>query len=483
MTDAAVTNSLSAADVDASTRPLEQALDAFARRFPGDSGDRQPVHTVYGGAQLFRSDTTGKLGTLAIRALEEYAPDPFIFARAIGLTGAASLPESIAESKALLASLERDAEAVRTVSEPAWLAYTVYSRVVEKLRREPVEDFRVDFEDGYGNRPDGEEDGHAAAAAREVASGMKNGTLPPFIGIRIKPFSQELMRRSIRTLDIFLTNLVERSGGKLPSGFVVTLPKIQLPEQVSLLGDLFDELERKLSLEAGSLRLEFMIETTQSIINAKGGSNLPLFLEAARGRAVAAHFGTYDYTASCNITAAHQRMDHPMCDFARNMMQVAYAGTGLWLSDGATNIMPIAPHRATGERPLSVDQVRENRESVHRAWRLHTEHIRHSLINAYYQGWDLNPAQLPTRYAAVYAFFIEGLHAATDRLRNFIEKAGQATLVGDVFDDAATGQGLLNYFLRGVNCGAITEEEALVTGLTIEELRSRSFAKIMKSRR
>jgi hypothetical protein len=83
----------------------------------------------------------------------------------------------------------------------------------------------------------------------------------------------------------------------------------------------------------------------------------------------------------------------------------------------------------------------------------------------------------------VYAFFIEGLHAATDRLRNFIEKAGQATLVGDVFDDAATGQGLLNYFLRGVNCGAITEQEALVTGLTLDELRSRSFVKIMKARR
>jgi hypothetical protein len=194
---------------------------------------------------------------------------------------------------------------------------------------------------------------------------------------------------------------------------------------------------------------------------------------------VAAHFGTYDYTASCNITAEHQRMDHPACDFARHMMQVAYAGTGLWLSDGATNIMPIAPHRGD----LSPHQIEENRTVVHRAWRLHVDHIRHSLINAYYQGWDLNPAQLPTRYAAVYSFFLEGLKAATDRLHNFIEKAGQATLVGDVFDDAATGQGLLNYFLRALNCGAITEDEALATGLTLDELRSRSFVKIMKGRR
>jgi hypothetical protein len=147
-------------------------------------------------------------------------------------------------------------------------------------------------------------------------------------------------------------------------------------------------------------------------------------------------------------------------------MQVALAGTGLWLSDGATNVMPIG---AT--------------DIVHRAWRLHFEHVRHSLVTGFYQGWDLHPAQLPTRYAAVYSFFLEGLEAASDRLRNFVQKAAQATLVGDVFDDAATGQGLLNYFLRAVNCGAITEQEAMdKSGLTLDELRGRSFVRILKGR-
>ncbi|HYU25697.1 MAG TPA: phosphoenolpyruvate kinase, partial [Thermoanaerobaculia bacterium] len=289
---------------------------------------------------------------------------------------------------------------------------------------------------------------------------------------------QELMPRAVRTMEIFLTTLLDTAGA-LPPWFVVTLPKIQIVEQVTALADAFDALEPKLGLAAGTLKFEFMIETTQAILSENGVSNLPLFLDAARGRAVAAHFGTYDYTASCNITAAQQRMDHPACDFARHMMQVAYAGTGLWLSDGATNIMPIAPHRGS----LTPEQVNENRAVVHAAWHLHVEHIRHSLINAYYQGWDLNPGQLPTRYAAVYSFFLEGLAAATERLRNFIEKAGQATLVGDIFDDAATGQGLLNYFLRALNCGAITEEEALATGLTLDELRSRSFVRILKGRR
>jgi citrate lyase beta subunit len=470
--------SLTHDEVAAVTRRLDPILTTFTNRFPGESGARQPIHTVYGGAHLFKSDTTVKLGALALRSLNEHAGDPFTFARAIGLTGAKQLPHTVEATRALQAA----GAVSREVNEPAWLATTIYSRVLEKLKREAVEDFRIDFEDGYGNRPDDEEDGHAAAAARELAAGMANGTLSPFIGIRIKQFSQELMPRSVRTMDIFLTTLLE-AAGKLPPWFVVTLPKIQLPQQVTALADLFDALEPQLGLAANTLKFEFMIETTQAILSENGVSNLPLFLEAARGRAVAAHFGTYDYTASCNITAAHQRMDHPACDFARHMMQVAYAGTGLWLSDGATNIMPIAPHRATAERPLGTDEILENRIVVHRAWHLHVEHIRHSLVNAYYQGWDLNPGQLPTRYAAVYSFFIEGLAAATERLRNFIDKAGQATLVGDVFDDAATGQGLLNYFIRALNCGAITEEEALATGLTLEELRSRSFVKIMKGRR
>jgi uncharacterized protein DUF6986 len=263
----------------------------------------------------------------------------------------------------------------------------------------------------------------------------------------------------------------------------VTLPKITVCEQVGALADFFDLLEKQTGLGAGSLKMEMMIETTQSIINSKGGINLPLFLEAARGRCVAAHFGTYDYTASCSITAAHQHMMHPACDFAKHMMQVSFAGTGIWLSDGATNIMPVGPHRGTEEAPLTGDQIEENRAVVHRAWKLHYDHIQHSLVGGFYQGWDLHPAQLPTRYAAVYAFFLESLDAASERLRNFVEKAAKATLVGDVFDDAATGQGLLNYFLRAVNSGAITEAEAMnLSSLTHDELRSGSFVKILKNR-
>lgn len=427
---------------------IDRAQTRFAKRYPGDSGARQAVHTVYGGAHLFKAETNLKLGEIALKALEAYAPDAATFAEAIGIRGD--------------------------------LAGKVLERVRDKLRREPVEDFRIDFEDGYGNRSDEEEDGHAAASAQEVATALGRGTLPPFLGIRIKPLTRELAARSLRTLDVFLTELVTASGGKLPENFVITLPKIQTKTDIETIVDTFDVLEDRLDLPAASLRLEIMVETTQTIFDPAGRSMLPRLHRAAGSRLVSAHFGTYDYTANCDITAAHQKMRHPACDFAKHMMKVAFAGTGIALSDGATNIMPIAPHKG---KDLTPSQKTENKAAVFAAWHLHADDVRHSLVNGFYQGWDLHPAQLVPRYGSVYAFFLDGLAPASERLKNFVGKAAQATLVGDVFDDAATGQGLLNYFLRGIACGAVTEDEALATGLSIEEIRSKSFVKIMAARR
>lgn len=463
---------------------LQAANLAFAAAYPGESGERQAVHTVYGGAHLFKADTVRKMGEFALRSLGEYYPDFTVLARALGLRGAEQLPEAPEAITALASNLAADADAVRKRNAPAWFAHTVYARVVEKLKREPIEDFRIDFEDGYGNRPDAEEDGHAMSAAEEVARGLEAGTLPPFLGLRIKPFSEELRQRSLRTLDHFITTLAQKSRRRLPRPFVVTLPKVVIPEQVAVLAELLAQLEGKTGLAAGALEIELMVETTQSIVNHQGRLALPELVRAAGGRCVAAHFGTYDYTASYGITAAYQSMTHPACDFAKHMMKVALAGTSVALSDGATNVMPVPRHRAApGGAPLTAEQLRENHAAVHAASRLHFEQIRHSLRSGFYQGWDLHPAQLPSRYAAVYSFFLEGLEAASLRLKNFITKAAQATLVGDVFDDAATGQGLLNFFLRGLACGALGVEEAQATGLSLEELGTRSFVQILARRR
>ncbi len=418
--------------------PLERlraAAAAIAAAYPGESDRRQPVHTVYGGAHLFKAGTAQRLGALALNALDQFAPDPASFARAI------VLPAGIDGA-------------------------TLYDRVRDKLRREPVEDFRLDFEDGYGHRTDAEEDATARGAAVEVAAGLAAGSLPPFVGIRIKSLAGESAPRALRTLDLFLWSLLERTGRVLPGNFVVTLPKITAPEQVGVLADVCDRLEAHHGLAPGALRMELMVETPQSLLDADGRCPLLGFVRAARGRCVGAHFGVYDYTAALGITAAQQRIRHPACDLARGLMQIALAGTGVHLSDGAANVLPVG-----------------DRDTVWRAWRGHFKDVRHAVATGYYQGWDLHPAQLPTRYAAVFGFFLAGRDAASLRLKTFMEQAAKATLVGDVFDDAATGQGLLNFFLRGLSCGGLSEAEALATGLTIAELRSRSFATILEGRR
>ena len=457
---------------------LEKANLNFRKLYPGDRSDRQPVHTVYGGANLFKADTAASFGKMSLKALLTYAPNFAVFGRAFELRGYESLPTSESDINALGDQLE-SMNATERSKHPAFISFEVYRKVINKLKTEALEDFRIDFEDGFGNRSDEEEDATAVQAAKEVAEGMKDESLPPFIGIRIKPFTEEMKERGLRTLDIFVTTLVQETGGKLPENFVVMLPKVTIPEQPDSLANIFEALEKSLDLPQGILKMEMMVETTQAIMDINGINPLHRFITASKGRCIAMHFGTYDYTASCNITAVYQEMDHPVCDFAHHMTKVALAHTGIWLSDGATNTMPIGPHR--GE--LTAEEFQENRLVVHKAWKKGYNHIRHSLWNGYYQGWDLNPAQLPMRYTAVYAFFLESYHLAVERLTTFIEKAARATLIGDTFDDAATGQGLLNYFLCALNSGAISEEEVLATGLTMDEIRTRSFKKILEGRK
>jgi citrate lyase beta subunit len=458
---------------------LQEANLRFQRIYPGDRPDRQPVHTVYGGANLFKSDTTLKMGEIALKNLQTYAPNFVVLANVLKLEGYQHLPHTEKDIATLTARLDGMSE-VECKSEAAWLSYSVYNKIVRKLQTEAVEDFRIDFEDGFGNRPDDEEDATAVFAAKELAVGMKHKTVSPFIGIRIKPFTEDLKYRGVRTMDIFLSTLLTETGGVLPENFVVMLPKVTIPEQVITLVRLFEIIEASYGLPQGTLKMETMVEATQIVMDEDGRNPLMRIIKASSGRCIAAHFGTYDYTASCGITARYQTMGHPVCDFAHHMTKVALGGTGIWLSDGATNVMPIAPHR--GEH-LSFEQLSENRQSVHNAWRTGYHHTMHSLINGFYQGWDLNPAQLPMRYAATYHFFLSSYEDAVFRLKTFVERAAISTLTKDIFDDAATGQGLLNFFLRAMNCGAISEEEALVTGLTLDEIHSRSFYRILEGRR
>lgn len=413
---------------------VAEAQARSAKRFPGAGGARQPISVLYGGAQLFKADTAKKLGVIARTSMSTYAPD------------AASLGEALGLSRELAAR--------------------VFPRVVEKLEREPIEDLRIDFEDGYGHRSDEEESGHARAAGLAWAEAEASGALPVFCGLRVKPLSVELAGRALETLSLFI------DAARPKREVLVTLPKVISVAQVQAMCSALEELESINELQPGSLRLELMIESAQGLEDEEGRALLPRFHAAAGSRLHAVHFGAYDFTASLEIAANEQRLHHPVCDLARSAMKLAFSQTPVFLSDGATTQMPIAPHRGAG---LNEQQREENRLAVHAAWSASAQDIRKSLRTGFYQGWDLHPAQLIARYGTVFAFFLENLAPMTERLSNFIGTSGQATLSGTTFDDAATGQGLLNFFLRGRACGALTEQEVSATGVSAEQLRRRVF--------
>lgn len=401
-------------EISASLASVDAELE---RRYPGDPGTRQPVHTVYVPGDAFATDTIRSWGDQALALLDAHAPDAASFAAVLGLS------EELAEP--------------------------VYSRVRAKLEREPVEDLRVDFEDGYGPRPDAEEDETAARAARLIARAYADGTAAPYMGIRMKCMEAPVRDRGIRTLDVFLTTLME-SGG-LPEGLVLTLPKVTYAEQVGAFVRLLEAFEKAHGLDAGRLGFEIQIETSQSILATDGTATVARMIQAAQGRATGLHYGTFDYSACLGVSAAYQASDHPAADHAKAIMQVAAAGTGVRVSDGSTNVLPVGPTA-----------------KVHDAWRLHYGLTRRALARAYYQGWDMHPGHIPTRYAAVFAFYREGFEQAAGRLARYANRAG-----GDVMDEPATAKALSGYLLRGLDCGALdVAEVARLSGLTRADLEA-----------
>jgi citrate lyase beta subunit len=361
---------------------------ARARSYPGTAPGRQPVHTVYVPADRFEAATVGTWGAAALAALDEHGPLP---------------------------GFERIGALVRA-----------------KLATEPIEDLRIDVEDGYGVRPDPDEDRDVRAAAQGLAAAPT-----AFSGIRIKSLEPRTRRRALRTLQLFLDAI-----GTPPAGFRVTLPKVTSLRQVEAMVAI---------CEAFDLLFEIQIEMPQAILGADGTALVARMLHAAAGRCAGLHYGTYDYSAALGVAPDQQSMDHPAADHAKAVMQVAAAGTGVPVSDGSTNVLPVG-----------------NTAAVRAAWALHARLVRRSLERGFYQGWDLHPAQLPTRFAATYAFFRDGLPAASARLRAYLDRSASG-----VADEPATARALAGYLVRGLDCGAVTPGELrTASGLADTELRA-----------
>lgn len=389
---------------DSLDRSLAGVDASLAAAYPGDPGSRQPVHTVYVPADRFHPGTSAEWGAAALGLFDAHAATPAEVAAVWGLS-----PE---------------------------LADEVHGRVRAKLAVEPIEDLRVDFEDGYGPRPDDEEDDEAVRVAGEIAGAA------PFVGIRFRSFEAATRRRGVRTLHAFLGAL-----GPVPDGFVLTLPKVTAPEQVSALVTVLEGLEAEHGL--APVRFEIQVETPQSVLGADGTSPLPRMIALARGRCTGLHYGTYDYSASLGIAAQHQSMEHPVADHAKAVMQVAAAGTGVRLSDGSTNVLPVG-----------------SRDDVRAAWSLHGRLVRRSLERGFHQGWDLHPGHLPSRFVAGFAFYRETFPAAAARLRAYLDRADSGFL-----DEPATARAMTDYLLRGVRCGAVDAAELeAATGRPVDEL-------------
>jgi citrate lyase beta subunit len=368
-------------------RRLAAADAALTADYRGDRGVRQPVHTVYVPADRYDVHTVGDWGARARAALDEH-PE---FAKLL------DLPDE------------------------------VYDRVRGKLDREPIEDLRIDFEDGYGNRPDDEEDAAAIAAARIAQQ-------TPYFGVRIKSLEAPTRRRGVRTLDLFLEHL-----GAVHDGFVITLPKVTSVEQVQAMVYVLETLEQKHQLPR--LRFEIQVETPQAILGSDGTALIARMVKAGGSRVTGLHYGTYDYSASLGVAAQYQSMEHPVADHAKDVMQLAAAGTGVFVSDGSTNVLPVG-------------------DAIEDAWRLHFRLVRRSLARGLYQGWDMHPAQLPTRFAATYLFYRSGFGEAALRLRAYLGDGESGYL-----DEPATAVALAGFVLRGIECGAIDTTEFDTTDL------------------
>ncbi len=406
--------SLNASDLAHIESKLSATDTLLDRNYPGDDGSRQPVHTVYVPADKFTPTFSADWGAQGLAAIEDFG----------GL-------------EKLGALLGQDAE----------LAAAVAPRVAAKLTSEPIEDLRLDFEDGFGDRGDEAEDAAAVAAAKAVSAAVDAGTAPPFIGIRFKCFEAPTRARGVRTLDLFVSTLA--TAGELPEGLVLTLPKVTTVDQVHAMDFAVSRLEEIHGLPAGRLRFEVQVETPQLILSHEGTSPVAQLAHAVPGRISGLHYGTYDYSASLEISAEYQSMEHPVADFAKEVMQLAVAGTGIRLSDGSTNIMPIG-------------------DGAESAWALHGRLVRRSLERGYYQGWDLHSAQLPSRFSATYAFYRQGLSAAGVRLRNYVQQTP-----GAVMDEPATARALANFILRGLVCGAAGAEEVqALTSLNHNQLKA-----------
>ncbi len=384
------------------------------------------MHTVYVPADRAAPGVCAAWGRQALATLDEHAGSP--------------------EALAIATGLERDE------------VHGAWPLLRAVLAERPIVDLRIDLEDGYGARTDAQEDADAVRAAEVLHAEAGAGIRPRRLGIRHRSLERGTRARAVRTLELVIGGLA--GAGSLPDGLVLTLPKVIDVRQVEAYVALLAALETTYDLGDGALRFEIQVETPQAILAADGRLPLAPMLDAGAGRITGLHFGTYDYTAAMGVGAAHQRAQHPTAQVAKAVMRLAAAGTGVEVSDGSTNRLPVGDTAA-----------------IHAGWRTHADLVQSALADGLLQGWDLHPAQLVTRHLVTIVAARRTLPDALTRLRVFLAATSsggaQSADDGATLDEPATAQALAADAVRALSLGATTLHELEAgTGATVDALRA-----------
>ncbi|OAK51326.1 DUF6986 family protein [Rhodococcoides kyotonense] len=389
--------------IESILRPVDEQL---ARDYPGDRIGGQPIHTVYVPASVADVGIPQQWGSQAARLVDAHA----------------DVVESL------------DAAGVLTT-------------VRDVLHTSPIQDLRLDFEDGYGWRSDEDEDRDARHAGQVLSALAADPTGPSWVGIRPKGLAAHERRRAVRTLELVLD-----AAGGVPNGFVFTVPKLRVAEQVTAVVALCEELERAHGLTDHALRFELQIESPQAVVGPDGTATVARALRLTDGRCTSLHYGTYDYSAACGITSAQQSLAHPVADHAKNVMLAAAAQTGVWVCDGSTQVVPAG-----------------SQADIEAALRRHFGLVTRSLERGFYQGWDMHPGHLVTRWAATLGFFRDAMPTAATRVAAYLSRQDSG-----VMDEPATAQALAGVLVRGLDSGAVTERELsdVSSSITRASLRS-----------
>jgi citrate lyase beta subunit len=428
---------------------LEQWLESAVSQvsalavIPSIQVTERRFHTFYGGAHLFKETTFSRMTQLGQQGFERFF----------------ATPKALGDWYDLVFHVPADNVKIEGALRQGSVGFSeadltqLHTLLKACISRQFLEDYRIDFEDGYGVHEPTEELAQAERSAKVLAQVLASAPsleALPNVGIRLKPFSGGQAAHSVRLLGHFFETLQANvSLEKLPS-FWVTLPKCRMAAEGVKLAQLLESLEVALGLASNTFGMELMFETLEGI-QALGNRDfvqhwLPEVADGCCQRPTALVLGTFDTCAEWGIASRNQGHQHPLMDYVR--LQALGWGNqiGAQVVDSITRTVP---QLSMDGEPLAV----------------HGRHVAHSLALGVSAGWDIHPLQVLARHAVRLAMVFSGLSAALERLERFLTARTHASRVGAGFDDLATVRGLVLQLEQAERLGLVSVQQIIAQGV------------------